>query len=164
MHVAVWSGRKTWADGVSALVDAEPRAVRVRDGDDGVDGTAAAGLLPFQMAAARYSFALTDDERVRLARRAQNGHLGADWRSMNLRRRAEEVMKVREERDVDELGTVWELLRAAPDLVGERLPVRSAATKERLKGPRLGNARAASASGGEAWRRRRRCQMGMVPT
>ena len=157
MHVAIWSGRKTKADGVSDLVNANTCAIRVRNGASSVcnnkganskNGVNRTGLFPFRMASAQYSIALTDDKKVRLTRIMQNRHLGTDWQSMDLRRRAKELIRVRSERDVVDLGLVYRLLRAVPDLSRERLPVGLMATKERLTPPRLRKTKAVLISGG----------------
>ena len=65
LHLALWNGQKTWSQGIATLVEAEPRALKVKDwlpqfqskeNEDGGNknessvGDEPTGLYPFQMA------------------------------------------------------------------------------------------------------------------
>uniref|UniRef100_A0A6U6CT42 Uncharacterized protein n=1 Tax=Odontella aurita TaxID=265563 RepID=A0A6U6CT42_9STRA len=143
LHLALVHGRRTWREGMSSLVKAEPRAVRVRcvadpslplDGDaEGDDlaadersdadgegarwnGAAAALYYPFQLAAISSSLSVPE-AKMRLAYRARNRFSNGSWRSMSDRHKATEVARAKRERYRAEVGTVYELLRRAPELV-----------------------------------------------
>ena len=54
---------------------------------------------------------MTKDNKVRLEWIVNNRKLDMDWRSINIYCRDKEVMRVRVERDMEYLGTVWYPLR-----------------------------------------------------
>ena len=142
LHLALWNGQKTWSQGIATLVEAEPRALKVKgwlpqcqnkENEDGGNknessvGDEPTGLYPFQMAAVTRP--RTEEMKLRLAYQARNRFSNAQWRGMSARQKAAEINKEEASHELDVLTTVFELLRSEPSAVSDKKDERGTVVK-----------------------------------
>ena len=95
------------------LVDTNACSIHVCDGNSSIisskggnneNGVNRTGLFLLNIFTSQYYISPTNDDKLILAWIAQNRHLGKYFHYMNLHHRAEEVISVRLERDVEDFG------------------------------------------------------------
>jgi len=106
LHIAAASSR-TWEDGIKDLVEIEPRALRTRDWKQ--------RMYPFMLAAMKNKNQLMTKRRNRAERRARNKF--NKWKSLPSEVKETELRDLMQEEEISEVDTVYNLLRAAPDLI-----------------------------------------------
>ena len=170
LHLALWNGQKTWSQGIATLVEAEPRALKVKDwlsqcqnkeNEDGGNknessvGAEPTGLYPFQLAAVTRP--RTTEMKLRLAYQARNRFSNAQWRGMSARQKATEINEEEASHELDVLTTVFELLRSEPSAVSDKKDERGTVVK--LLAMRWG-AKAAKPISAGARSPKKRCTVG----
>ena len=109
IHYAVET-EKSWIDGgLRELFQAEPRALRSRD--------AKTGLFPFMVFATLKRPRSSYKERRSRAERRARGKFPYEWNQFSNERRESELEVMIDMEQLDELSSLYQLIRLTPDLI-----------------------------------------------
>ena len=108
LHVAILSG-KTWSTGIQALVDKEPRALRVQEKHT--------RLYPFQLMAMALRRRFSPEQLALFQYRIRNKYTKQEFNNMTPIQRLKETKRMQKQYRIDSLTTVFEMLRRDPSAI-----------------------------------------------